>query len=330
MDDEVKGEGLQYDYGFRIYDPRLGRFLSMDPLFSGYPYYTPYQFAGNRPIWAVDLDGLEELTRTKVNVFKINVYGTYYDEFEDPKTGEYHKAYKEVIQEGDPGAETEITTYDYHYAGDSQYRLHKSFKVTPGKPLPTPSVEVPATDPNDNNKLITSPIIVNVEKPAIQTTKQLDVIKKVNQPSVKKTVPKPNVAIKQPNNVITSSTTTRIDKVKLSVDFENDRKNFADPQEAAKILGPILNKLKANPNNTITLSPNTYYKKNKDILDMGGLMADGDTSNELVKLRGQTLIKWFTSRGVNPNQIKIDTSNSYDKQPNVTGTLTTTTTTKNN
>ncbi|MEW4925449.1 RHS repeat-associated core domain-containing protein [Algibacter sp. 2305UL17-15] len=59
-DDEVKGEGVQYDYGFRIYDARIGKFLSTDPLFKGYPWYTPYQFAGNKPILAVDLDGLEE------------------------------------------------------------------------------------------------------------------------------------------------------------------------------------------------------------------------------------------------------------------------------
>ena len=59
-DDEVKGAGNQYDYGFRIYDPRLGRFLSVDPMFREFPYYTPYQFAGNKPIWAIDLDGLEE------------------------------------------------------------------------------------------------------------------------------------------------------------------------------------------------------------------------------------------------------------------------------
>ncbi|QCD61814.1 RHS repeat domain-containing protein [Tenacibaculum maritimum] len=58
-DDEIKGEGAQYDYGFRIYDPRLGKFLSTDPLFNTYPFYTPYQFAGNSPIMAVDLDRLE-------------------------------------------------------------------------------------------------------------------------------------------------------------------------------------------------------------------------------------------------------------------------------
>ncbi|WP_139112906.1 glycosyl hydrolase 108 family protein [Mucilaginibacter sp. PPCGB 2223] len=61
-DNDVKGDGDQQDYGMRIYDPRLGRFLSVDPLTRDYAYYTPYQFAGNRPIDAVDVDGLEEKT----------------------------------------------------------------------------------------------------------------------------------------------------------------------------------------------------------------------------------------------------------------------------
>ncbi|MFY0602295.1 MAG: hypothetical protein JXR03_21670 [Cyclobacteriaceae bacterium] len=34
--------------------------MSVDPLSPDYPYYTPYQFAGNKPIRYVDLDGLEE------------------------------------------------------------------------------------------------------------------------------------------------------------------------------------------------------------------------------------------------------------------------------
>lgn len=59
-DSETYGEGNIYDYGFRIYNPRLGKFLSVDPLTKGYPWYTPYQFAGNKPIVAIDLDGLEE------------------------------------------------------------------------------------------------------------------------------------------------------------------------------------------------------------------------------------------------------------------------------
>ena len=50
--------GGTQNYGFRI---KSGEgFLSRDPLASNFPWYTPYQFAGNKPIVAIDLDGLEE------------------------------------------------------------------------------------------------------------------------------------------------------------------------------------------------------------------------------------------------------------------------------
>ena len=52
--------GLTQDYGFRMYNPAIAKFLSVDPLASSYPWYTPYQFAGNKPIRFIDLDGLEE------------------------------------------------------------------------------------------------------------------------------------------------------------------------------------------------------------------------------------------------------------------------------
>ncbi len=58
-DDEIEGAGNCYDYGFRMYDSRLGRFLSVDPLTKKYPYLTPYQFASNTPILGIDEDGLE-------------------------------------------------------------------------------------------------------------------------------------------------------------------------------------------------------------------------------------------------------------------------------
>jgi RHS repeat-associated protein len=54
------GQGTQ-DYGMRIYNPSLGRFLSVDPLSSKFAYFTPYQYAGNKPIQCIDLDGAEDL-----------------------------------------------------------------------------------------------------------------------------------------------------------------------------------------------------------------------------------------------------------------------------
>ncbi len=50
--------GLQ-DYGFRIYNQGICKFLSVDPLTKDYPWYSPYQFSGNSPIAKIDLDGLE-------------------------------------------------------------------------------------------------------------------------------------------------------------------------------------------------------------------------------------------------------------------------------
>lgn len=58
-DDEVKGSGNSYDFGARIYDPRIAKFLRVDALTKDFPFLTPYQFASNTPIVAVDLDGLE-------------------------------------------------------------------------------------------------------------------------------------------------------------------------------------------------------------------------------------------------------------------------------
>ena len=58
-DNEVKGFGNQQDYGMRIYDTRIGKFLSVDPISQNYPYLTPYQFASNTPVSSIDNDGLE-------------------------------------------------------------------------------------------------------------------------------------------------------------------------------------------------------------------------------------------------------------------------------
>lgn len=58
-DDEIKGSGNSYTTEFRQYDPRLGRWLSLDPLMSKYPHFSPYIAFNNNPIYFVDPDGLE-------------------------------------------------------------------------------------------------------------------------------------------------------------------------------------------------------------------------------------------------------------------------------
>jgi len=65
-----------YDYGFRIYNPTIGKFLSVDPLTASYPFYTPYQFAGNKPIWAIDLDGKEPWITNGISYLR-NLYFGY-------------------------------------------------------------------------------------------------------------------------------------------------------------------------------------------------------------------------------------------------------------
>ena len=56
-DDELKGEGNSYDYGARMLDPRVGRWLSIDPKWRNFESITPYNFANNNPIKFIDRDG---------------------------------------------------------------------------------------------------------------------------------------------------------------------------------------------------------------------------------------------------------------------------------
>jgi RHS repeat-associated protein len=57
QDNEVKGNGNSLDFGARIYDSRLGRWMSLDPLQKKYPALSPYNFVANSPLLYVDPDG---------------------------------------------------------------------------------------------------------------------------------------------------------------------------------------------------------------------------------------------------------------------------------
>ncbi len=63
--------GLYY-YGARYYAAWLCRFVSVDPLQHKYPHYTPYQYAGNKPVSYIDLDGLEEAVPNRNSIPEFN------------------------------------------------------------------------------------------------------------------------------------------------------------------------------------------------------------------------------------------------------------------
>jgi RHS repeat-associated protein len=65
---ERDGESGLYYYGARYYADWLCRFVSVDPLKDDYPYYTTYQYAGNKPVSFIDLDGLETTSNENTNV----------------------------------------------------------------------------------------------------------------------------------------------------------------------------------------------------------------------------------------------------------------------
>jgi len=60
---EVYGEGNAYDFGARIQDPRLGRWLSLDPLQKKYPDVTPYHFCLSNPTLFIDPNGKDVIIK---------------------------------------------------------------------------------------------------------------------------------------------------------------------------------------------------------------------------------------------------------------------------
>ena len=58
QDGEVSGDGNSYTTEFRQYDPRLGRWKSLDPLMAKFPWMSPYVAFDDNPVVNVDPLGL--------------------------------------------------------------------------------------------------------------------------------------------------------------------------------------------------------------------------------------------------------------------------------
>lgn len=65
--DEDLGLNL-YQYGFRLYDPTIGRFPSIDPIAEQFPHVSAYNYAENRPIDGIDLWGLQYVNANEARI----------------------------------------------------------------------------------------------------------------------------------------------------------------------------------------------------------------------------------------------------------------------
>lgn len=116
---ENDGETSTQDYGMRIYNPALGRFLSVDPLAKNFAWYTPYQFAGNMPIWAIDLDGAEPVPYQNIPITEAPSAA------DQGKTWEYNQSGEKIGQaaatNGDLGDGTTLSQYKNGSGGYTTY-----------------------------------------------------------------------------------------------------------------------------------------------------------------------------------------------------------------
>jgi RHS repeat-associated protein len=97
MDNEVAGVGNSIQFKYRIYDPRTGRFWSVDPLTSKYPHNSPYAFSENSVIAFIELEGLEKVTFQTYSFAPFASFGAGYSgngdnrKFGDPIVSTYGK-----------------------------------------------------------------------------------------------------------------------------------------------------------------------------------------------------------------------------------------------
>jgi RHS repeat-associated protein len=314
------GGGSTYDYGFRIYNPALARFLSVDPLTKSYPWYTPYQFAGNKPISHIDLDGLEE-ANVKTQTFSI----------------------KPELQ---PGDETTIDGQKYKVVSMTMINVSYFYSDHEGawdqagkdKGIPVSAEKLPAgyrqqglydipvayiidylaqgfSDPRIHG--VTGDGFSGVARVKIYQNTAWRVVYELIPPPppqpvpvvISPIVPQNNNPIKvnPVNPVITPNNDKEIViNQQLAIDFDDTSTDYDTPgfhfgdDPIDNVIDPIVKILNENPQNYIELRVTTRYKKNQKINN-----SKYPTAEALLKARADKIKQDFIKKGVDPTKIKI-------------------------
>jgi RHS repeat-associated protein len=116
-DNEIEGSGNSYDFGARIYNPRLGKWLSLDPLQKKLPDLTPYNFVADNPLRFTDPDGQflldvhQRISNNALKGFQINFGNENYKK--NPQFGFGIQGLGTIVDGG-------VTYPDWHLADDKK------------------------------------------------------------------------------------------------------------------------------------------------------------------------------------------------------------------
>lgn len=110
-DDEIKNNsGTSYDFGARMYDPRIGRWLSTDAVSSKKPDLSPFQGFRNNPIIFIDPDGNDEWNSVVLKDQQGNIVAK---SFARVSTMNYMSSGTKEVSDGGGGWYTMSNGYDF-------------------------------------------------------------------------------------------------------------------------------------------------------------------------------------------------------------------------
>jgi RHS repeat-associated protein len=176
-DDKKARRGYQ-NYGWREYDKLTSRFISVDPISAKYPELTPYQFASNRPIELIDIDGLEGGKTIMTRIWDWMFGG----DVKEMKEG------TENVRDG--VSKQAVGPWDNHIFNEENPALSLALRKTEGQiQAITGTVQIGSATINISNKaqaIVEAPIIIK----DLATT----LLKKPTASFIKGTVPKTSTA----------------------------------------------------------------------------------------------------------------------------------------
>ena len=83
-DEEMKGKGNSVNFEYRMHDPRIGRFFTVDKASAVYPHRSPFNFAANNPVTLMEVLGLGTGDPTKAN-FLLSLHADATEQLQDDK-----------------------------------------------------------------------------------------------------------------------------------------------------------------------------------------------------------------------------------------------------